>query len=248
MSRTISRVGISAVPRDVTTGYGPDRADTAAAGMVRGVVAAGGVPLVLPVVDARASAAQVEPLDALVLSGGQDLDAELMGRERHPLSTWLDPARDLHERALAEAAFAAGIPVLGICRGLQLAVELLGGELVDHLEGHDTGSGDPALGHAVDVAADTALVLATGPRPQVNTIHHQAVAAVPAGLRVTGRAPDGTIEAVEGHTASSFLGVQWHPELMLDHPAGQPVFDALMRMACTWGRDGALASSTSDGS
>lgn len=227
------RVGISAVPRDVKTGYGPDLADTAAAGMVRGIAAAGAVPFVLPVVDAALAAAQLEPLDALVLSGGQDLDAELRGRRRHPASTWLDPRRDVHERALAQAAFAGGIPVLGICRGLQLVVDLLGGRLVDHLGGHDAGTGDAAAGHPVELDGDGVLA-AAGRRFQVNTLHHQAVATVPDGLRVVAHAPDGTVEAVEGTVDGTlFAGVQWHPELMLDGAGGQPLFDALAAAAAS---------------
>jgi putative glutamine amidotransferase len=227
-------VGITAVPRDVTTGYGPDRADTASRGMVAGVLRAGGVPVVLPVIDGAFAARQIRALDALVLSGGQDLDAEIRGRTRHPASTWIDTARDHHEAALLQAALANGTPILGICRGLQLVVDALGGRLHDHIEGHDSGSGDVRAGHALAVSPGSGLARAlAGADPTwVNSIHHQAIETLPEALVCVARAPDGTLEAAEGQIGSSwFTGVQWHPELMLDQPGGQDVFDALVAQA-----------------
>jgi putative glutamine amidotransferase len=224
-------VGITAVPRDVTTGYGPDRADTASRGMVAGVLRAGGVPVVLPVIDDAVAPRQIRGLDALVFSGGQDLDAEIRGRARHPASTWIDTARDRHEGAILQAALANGTPILGICRGLQLVVDALGGRLHDHIDGHDSGSGDVRAGHPLAVSAGSGLARTlVGPdRTWVNSIHHQAVETLPDGLVCVARAPDGTLEAAEGHVGRSwFLGVQWHPELMLDQPGGQEVFDALV--------------------
>jgi putative glutamine amidotransferase len=192
---------------------------------------------VLPVVEAGAAAAQLRRLDGLVLSGGQDLDAELRGRARHPASTWLDPDRDRHEGALLRRAVDRGLPVLGICRGMQLVADALGGALCHHLDGHDSGSGDAAAGHTVAVAPGSALAAAVGAESiRVNTIHHQAVERLPDGLRVVARAGDGTLEAAEGRAGGSwFLGVQWHPELMLGMPGGQDVFDALVAACASTG-------------
>lgn len=227
-------IGITAVPRDVTTGYGPDRADTASRGMVAGVVRAGGVPVVLPVVERALAARQLDGVHGLVLSGGQDLDAALRGEARHPASRWLDADRDRHEVALLRAAMEHGTPILGICRGLQLAVDVLGGRLVAHLDGHDSGTRDLASGHSVSVRAGSHLAAAVDAATiRVNSLHHQAIEQLPAALRSVARAEeDGTLEAAEGQAGRSwFLGVQWHPELMLDEPGGQCLFDALAARA-----------------
>jgi putative glutamine amidotransferase len=236
-------IGISAIPRDVATGYGPDRADTVARGMVAGVVRAGGVPLVLPVVDEDLAVEQAQVLDGLLLSGGQDLDAELRGEERHPASTWLDPARDRHEAALLRAALDRGIPILGICRGLQLVAHELGGTLLGHVDGHDSSRADPGAGHDVALADGSRLARALGAgSARVNSIHHQVVERLPSGLACVAQAADGTVEAAEGSVGRSrFLGVQWHPELMLDYRGGQDVFDVYLAQVDGVGEPGRSA-------
>lgn len=227
------RIAVTAIPRVVPTAYGRRDADTVERGLVRGVVDAGGVPLVIPVVPAALAASQLGGIDALILSGGQDLDAELFGGTRHPASTWLDPDRDRHEVALFHAARASAIPILGICRGLQLAAAATGGRLAPHIEGHDAGERYGELRHPVRLDGPSALRSALGDVDElvVNTIHHQAVDAAPEAWRVVARADDGTIEATEATDGGWLLGVQWHPELILDEPAGQPVFDALVAAA-----------------
>lgn len=222
-------VGVTAVPRTVPTGYGPDRADTATEAMVRGVLGAGAVPVVLPVVPPEVADRQLAALDALILAGGQDLALPVDGQDDG--ERWIDPARDEHEFAIWEAARKRGTPVLGLCRGLQLVNVALGGTLRQHVESHDAGSGHGAAFHPIDVREGTRLAAIVGDRRrvEVNTIHHQAIADPAEGMRVSGRADDGTIEAAElDGDGPWFVGVQWHPELMLDSPAGQPLFDALV--------------------
>jgi putative glutamine amidotransferase len=229
------RIAVTAIPRVVPTAYGRRDADTVERNLVRGVVDAGGVPLVLPVTPPALAAGQLGGVDALILSGGQDLDAELFGGTRHPASTWLDPDRDRHEVALFHAARASEIPVLGICRGLQLAAAATGGRLAPHIEGHDAGERYREVRHPVRLDGPSALRSALGDvdvdELVVNTIHHQAVDAAPAAWRVVARADDGTIEATEATDGAWLLGVQWHPELILDEPAGQALFDALAAAA-----------------
>ena len=220
------------MPRVVPTAFGHRDADTAERGLIDGIVRAGGVPLLLPVVAAELVGGQLAGLDGLVFSGGQDIDIVEFGGERHPASTWLDPARDRHEAALWHAARAAEVPVLAICRGLQLSCLLEGGELIPHLDGHDAGERYAEIRHAAKVEPGL-LREATGRADlTVNTIHHQAVRTPPPGWRVTARSDDGVIEAVEADGGGWYLGVQWHPELMLDDPiVGQPLFDAVVAAA-----------------
>lgn len=223
-------IGITSVPRDVPTGYGGDRADTVAVGMVAGVANAGGIPLMLPVVDGSLAPAQLDSCDALILAGGQDLDLPetASGPDR-----WIDAARDRHEFALWEAAGARGLPVLGICRGLQLVNVALGGSLEPHVEAHNASEGYLEQPHQVEIQDRTRLSELIGvPAPEVNTIHHQAIRGLGHGLIVSARAPDGVVEAAELVAGRSwFVGVQWHPELMLDRAGGQELFDAVVRVA-----------------
>lgn len=223
-------IAISSVPRDVPTGYGGDRADTVAAGVVAGVMAAGGVPVLLPVVKPELAAAQLEAAHGLLLAGGQDLDLPEtdLGGER-----WIDPARDRHELALWADARRRARPVLGVCRGLQLVNVALGGALEPHVDGHDAGDEHTTRLHRVTARSGSRLAeLLPKQMIEVNTIHHQTVRTLGEGLVASGHAPDGTIEAAESAAGAPwFIGVQWHPELILGLPAGQPLFDALIEAA-----------------
>jgi putative glutamine amidotransferase len=232
--RELPVIGVSSVPREVPTGYGTDWADTTAVGLTAGVMRAGGVPVVLPVVAAELSPAQLRGLDGLVLSGGQDLDLPLPPGAPAE-GRWIHPARDEHEFALWAAARELGLPVLGVCRGMQLVNVALGGELVRHVDGHDRAAAHRERLHPVRVDGDSRLAAALGAdRADVNTIHHQALGALGNGLRATAWADDGVVEAAEGTPGDGwFVGVQWHPELMLDLPGGQPLFDALVREAAS---------------
>lgn len=183
------------------------------------VRAAGGVPLLVPPQEPEAAAMVVDRLDALVLTGGPDLDATLYNEAPHETNDEPREQRDTFEIALYRAARDAGLPVLGICRGLQVMAVAEGGSLVQHLPDvsevthrlergtfvdHEARFEPGSLAH--DLFGDTAVV---------NSSHHQAVAD-PGRLRVTGWAPDGTIEVCEDPAARFLLGVQWHPEHMSD--------------------------------
>jgi gamma-glutamyl-gamma-aminobutyrate hydrolase PuuD len=185
------------------------------------VTAAGGVPVLLPPVPGIAAA--VSRLDGLVLTGGGDVDPARYGAAPHPRTRGVSLERDQAELDLLAAALAAGLPVLGICRGLQLLNIAQGGTLHQHLA--DLGpSGDaghtPSPGtfgsHPVRVAAGSLLagILADGPLT-VATAHHQAIDRLGAGLTATAWAEDGIIEAAEltgGDHHPFALAVQWHPE------------------------------------
>lgn len=227
--RGVSRapvVAVTAVPRRLSTGYGPDLGDTITGGLVAGVTAAGGVPVALPVVEPGLAPAQLSGADALVLAGGQDV-----APAGHDGSGWVDPRRDRHEVALWTEARALGLPVLGICRGLQLVNVILGGTLLADVPGHDAAERHGEDLHPVELVPGRRLAAIFGGAESVavNTIHHQALDRVAAGLVVSARAADGVVEAAEAIDRDGwFVGVQWHPELMLDRPAGQALFDAVV--------------------
>lgn len=166
----------------------------------------------------QAAAAVLDGLDGLILTGGLDVQPELYGAERHPLT---DPARadrDAWEIALLAGARERGIPVFGICRGLQLINVAMGGTLHQHLpealgtEKYRIGGGVFAE-NVVDVDADTRLAGLVGAGAlTVHSYHHQGVDRVADGLHVTARTDDGLVQAVEVDGDDYLVAVQWHPE------------------------------------
>lgn len=181
------------------------------------VRAAGGLAFMLPP-DERAGAARetVAALDGLVLAGGADLAPALYGAAPDPRTGPPNPARDAWELALAEAALDLGVPLLGICRGMQLLNVACGGTLHQHLEGHTGGPG--VFGsHQVRPVPGTAYAAAVPEAAEVPTYHHQAVDRLGGGLTASAHASDGTVEAIElPGGAALVLGVQWHPEMGRD--------------------------------
>lgn len=179
------------------------------------VVAAGGVPVVLPAVPAAATA--VDALDALVLTGGSDIDPAHYGAAAHPSIGPARAERDRTELAAVRIALRRGIPVLGICRGAQLLNVALGGTLHQHLPdvvGHDRHGATPPVFGTIDVALEPGSVVGTllGATAQVRCLHHQAVDRLGDGLVVSARADDGVVEAIELAAHPFVVGVQWHPE------------------------------------
>jgi len=243
-----------------------------------GVEEAGGLPLVIPVPYrircggteetarwAEAMASDIlAAVDGLLLTGGDDIDPEYFGQAPAPALGPVEPARDLLELALTRAALARGVPVLGICRGIQVLAVAAGGtlhqDLADatraRLKHRQSPSPRWARTHYVRVEPGTLLAELVGAGDlKVNSFHHQAVHLVPDGFRVSARAPDGVVEAIEsaavrspggpGATAPAaagsgagrpnaggsggatfVLGVQWHPENLWSR---DPVFLNLFR-------------------
>ncbi|MCL6669444.1 gamma-glutamyl-gamma-aminobutyrate hydrolase family protein [Streptomyces panaciradicis] len=197
------------------------------AGYPRLVQRAGGLTAMLPPDAPEHAAATVARLDGLVIAGGPDVAPERYGAERDPRTGPPAAARDIWELALIEAALAARLPLLGICRGMQLLNVALGGTLVQHLDGHAVEVG--VFGrHPVKPVPGTRYAEIAPEETSVPTYHHQALDRLGTGLMPSAYAADGTVEAVEVPTADRWvLGVQWHPEMGDD----LRVMQALVRAA-----------------
>ena len=188
----------------------PDRAEPYAEALRR----AGVEPVLISPGEPRSLAG----VQGLLLSGGTDLNPACYGAAANPANETPDDARDRLETGLLAEALAARLPVLAICRGMQLFNVAHGGTLIQHLENsgvHVARGGDVALpAHEILVEPDTRLAAILGAgRHRVNSRHHQAVGRVGAGLRVAARStPDGLIEALERNDLPFAVAVQWHPE------------------------------------
>jgi putative glutamine amidotransferase len=216
-------VGVVAAVAPARWGPWDQPAVVVAANYVEAVQRAGAVALVVPPhpADRARPADLVAALDGLVLTGGTDLDPRAYGAEPHPETDPPEPGRDAFEAALARAAVAAGVPVLGICRGMQVLNCAWGGTLHQHLPdhlGHDDhrrviGTFD-GTDHPVHVAPGSLAARAAGEDLHVvKSHHHQGVDRVGEGWLVTARADgDGLPEAIERADVPFALGVQWHPE------------------------------------
>jgi putative glutamine amidotransferase len=178
----------------------------------------GAIALMLSPDDAVADdpAQLLDVLDGLILAGGSDVDPASYGAQPHPETTGTNAERDRFETALARAALERDMPVLGICRGMQMLNVACGGTLVQHIDEVGTHRHTPgAFGdHEVELDADSLAARATGSqRAAVKSHHHQGVDRVGDGIRVTGRSPgDGIVEAIELPDRQFALGVLWHPE------------------------------------
>lgn len=203
---------------------------------------AGGAPILLPPVgDGSLAKTWLARMDALVLTGGGDMDPRLYGEERHPTMYTLDQERDTSEMVLAREALESDLPILAICRGLQVFNVALGGTLYPHLPdsfgekvAHRLPPREPAL-HKVTLAPDCRLAALLG-TDEVNGVswHHQAIHQLGSGMVATGHAPDGVIEAAEIPACRWFIGVQWHPEMSSDHdPLQQRIFDGVVAAAAS---------------
>jgi putative glutamine amidotransferase len=212
------------------------------AAYVDSVAAAGAIPLVLPPTIAPEHALDaLEGVDALLLSGGEDIDPAWYGMDPVAQLGAVDPARDWLEFALFAAARERGLPVLGICRGLQLVNVAMGGVLWQDLPSerpsavqHDRADARDVRSHAVVITTGTRTADALGASElAVNSFHHQGVRTLAPGLVTTAQAADGLVEAFEGGGGAWLLAVQWHPEEMHadPHAPDRGLFAALAEAA-----------------
>jgi putative glutamine amidotransferase len=193
-------------------------------GYVNGVIEAGGTPLLIPPQVTQLMLRQIyELVDGILLPGGADIDPVHYGQEHHPKLGQIEPLRDAIELPIARWAVVERKPLLAVCRGMQVLNVALGGTLYQDINSqlpttieHDAGSAQKCwtnFDHDVALEPSSRLAELLGSDHfQANSLHHQALEQIASGLRVTGRAPDGVIEAVEGEGDAFVLGVQCHPE------------------------------------
>ena len=201
------------------------------------VIRAGGVPLVIPPSsDKEVLMGTLERIDALLLSGGGDINPLWCGEEPVPGLHGINQERDLPELLITRLAYNRQMPILGICRGIQTLVVALGGKVCQDIaatvkHSQDADRSEPT--HSVTVKENSTLYnIYKEDNLFVNSFHHQAVSAPGDRFRVTATAPDGIVEAIESTGFKSIIGVQWHPECMGD--AGQPLFRWLITEAAAY--------------
>jgi putative glutamine amidotransferase len=218
---TAPLIGLTTYREDAAWGVWHQRADVLPTLYAEAVGATGGVPVLLaPVAQPGAADAVVARLDGLVISGGADVDPDRYGAHPHPRTAAWRPDRDAWESALLDAAEAVGLPVLGVCRGMQVMAVHAGGSLDQHLpdlvdhERHSPG-GDEFGAVEVTTATGTRVAGLVGERLSVNCHHHQSVRDHP-GYVAAAHAADGTLEAMEAPGDRFSVGVQWHPETAAD--------------------------------
>ncbi|MDN4162105.1 gamma-glutamyl-gamma-aminobutyrate hydrolase family protein [Nocardioides abyssi] len=218
---TAPLIGLTTYREQARWGVWDQRADVLPTQYAAAVEATGGVPVLLPPVEQVGAAdAVVRRLDGLVVSGGADVDPGRYDAEAHPRTAGWRPDRDAWELALLDAAAAAGLPVLGVCRGMQLMAVHAGGALDQHtpdVVGHEQHSpGGDAYGRvAVRTEPGTLVAGLVGETLEVSCHHHQSVATHP-GWVAAARADDGTLEAMEVPGDRFCVAVQWHPETAAD--------------------------------
>lgn len=240
---------IIALPSDELVEINPQKPDDhpvyAPHDVKEGVLAAGGIPIILPFPDDISMvdelvADMVQTFDGLLLPGGPDVNPLHFGEEPIPEIGITVDQKDVFEIALIKATLAAHKPIFGICRGIQIANVALGGTLYQ-----DLGAQDPDctiqhsqatlghwLTHHVDTVPGSRVNELLGDRFLVNSRHHQAVRTVAPGLKVTATAPDGVIEALESEADDSILLIQWHSEnLWYKHPEHLRFFSDLIQRA-----------------
>jgi len=204
-------------------------------GYYKSVWRAGGVPVIIPPLsDTDTIINTLEQLDGLILSGGADYNPLYAGEEPQPQLGGINSERDLPELLITQLAYNRQIPILGICRGIQTLAMALGGKVQQDIaaptikHSQDADRSEPT--HTVTVEPDSILYnIYESPTLYVNSFHHQAVSEVGQRFRITAKAADGMIEAMESAEYKSILGVQWHPECLVED--GLPIFQWLVREA-----------------
>lgn len=216
-----------------------------AADYTQAIERAGGIPMILPP-HVKNVDGLLDALDGIVFSGGGDIDAKLFNQENHESVSGPDEERDSFEIKLMQAAFERDMPILAICRGLQVMNVARGGDLIQDIPSqvetemkHNQraeGSGEHDIFQTANVVGNNPVSAALGEgTANINSFHHQSVGKVADGLEVVATADDGVIEAMYAPGQSYTVGTQWHPErLAAEHAEQQTLFNQLLDAAKTY--------------
>lgn len=234
------RIGLTTYREPARWGVWDEPADLLPVSYSASIEGVGAAPLLLPPARSELVGAVLDGLHGLVITGGADVDPARYDAERDSRTGPARPDRDGWELALIRAALDRDLPLLAVCRGMQVLNVAMGGALVQHLPdvvGHEAHC--PSIGvharHTVMLADGSRVAASLGQRADVATYHHQAVGRLGRELVAAGWADDGTVEAVELPTAHWVVGVQWHPEVA----GGAPLFAAFVAAAAAY-RDQAV--------
>lgn len=209
--------------------YG-DKGCELGSGYYKSVIRAGGIPFIIPPCDDKdVIINSLENIDALIISGGADVNPLFAGEEPSPLLHGINPERDLAELLAINLAYNRQLPMLGICRGIQMLAVALGGQIhqdINHLPGvikHSQDLDRDKESHTVTLEKNSILHnIYKEEKIFVNSFHHQAVKDEGNKFRITAKSADGVIEAIESTECKPIMGVQWHPECLA---SGSPIFD-----------------------
>lgn len=207
---------------------------------VQSVVAAGGTPFIIPMIYEEAVIrAQIEMVDAVIMSGGHDVNPLLYGEEPSQKLGGILPKRDTFDTAVIKIAMELKKPILGICRGHQILNVVNGGTLYQDLSfidgcyiKHNQGALSNEPTHTTEVIKDTKLNEILGEKVLTNSFHHLAIKDLAPGFIASAVAKDGVIEAIEKVGEEFIIGIQWHPEMMTKtHPVMLEIFKKLIKAA-----------------
>lgn len=205
------------------------RFDTVSRYLSEGVTAAGGVPVIIPVGSPALAKAYIDMIDKLILSGGQNVTPAFYGEEKTIDSDDYFLERDEFELALIKEALRQRKPIFAVCRGMQLLNVALGGTLNQNIDNHWQEDVE-GTSHEVSVVPNSRVSYLVKSGSWINSFHRQSVKELAPDLVATARdTRDGTIEAYESKKGAPILGIQWHPELLLDRTESRNLFHYLVQ-------------------
>ena len=192
----------------------------AAKGFVEGVKNAGGIPIILPIGDQEMACHYISMIDKLILTGGQNVHPQFYGEKKTIESDDYNLVRDEFELALLKEALRQNKPIMAICRGVQLVNVAFGGTLNQEIEGHWQGL-PFGTSHSIETVEGSVVAKLFGKESQVNSVHRQSIKDLAPNFRVTAIDPrDQTIEAIESIDEHRIIGLQWHPEFLVNEEDG----------------------------
>ena len=230
-------IAIGAYPRVYETAFGATLMHTASRHYVAAVRRAGGTPIILPVTEPSAVSEVIGVAHGVLLTGGGDIQPSRYGAIPQDGTRHVDPERDAFEVALFDACVAVDLPLLAVCRGMQMMNVASGGTLYQDVYAatglyHDDYSRWREPVHKVKLEPHRQLANALGVvELPVNSVHHQGIDRLGDGLRAVAWADDDTVEGVELDGATFAVGVQWHPEVLEDEPEHQGLFRTFVKQA-----------------